>query len=147
MNQPMTDTDYQALAAFRTGLRQFLRFSEDVARSAGLTPRQHQLLIAIRGHSGSQPPTIGELAEALQLRHHSVVELIDRAADHGLVERMPTHEDQRRVAVAITPAGDDVLRSLSVAHRAEIRQLESVVRQMTASFADPEATSAGLLAP
>ena len=136
-DQQMTDADYQALAAFRAGLRQFLHVSEEIARTAGLTPRQHQLLIATRGHEGSQPPTIRELADALQLRHHSVVELIDRATEHGLVERIPSTEDQRRVGIVITPEGEAILGSLSVAHRAELRQLESVLSQLTDRFGDP----------
>ena len=139
-DQPMTDADYQALAAFRAGLRQFLNVSEEIARSAGLTPRQHQLLIATRGHIGPQPPTIRELADALQLRHHSVVELIDRASEHGLVARIPSIEDQRRVGVVITPEGEAILGSLSVAHRSELRQLESVLSQLTDRFGDSSAS-------
>src|SRR5215475_8060129 len=85
--QPLSDDDYRALAAFRAGLRRFLRFSEDAARAAGLTPQQHQLLVAVRGHAGPEPPTIGELADALQIKHHSAVGLIDRMTEAGYVRR------------------------------------------------------------
>jgi DNA-binding MarR family transcriptional regulator len=97
------------------------------------------LLIATRGHIGQQPPTIRELAVALQLRHHTVVELIDRAAENGLVERVPSSEDQRRVGILITPQGESVLESLSVAHRSELRQLESVLRRLTKRFGESAA--------
>ena len=135
MNEvPLGDVDYQALAAFRTGLRRFVRFSETAARSSGLTPQQHQLLIAIRGHVGPERPTVGDLAEALQIKHHSAVELVDRVALRGLVERQTSTADSRRVHVVVTPAAEDILRSLTVAHRSEIRQLEAVLRQLTAQF-------------
>lgn len=125
------DEDYRTLAAFRAALRRFLRFSEEAARAAGLSPQQHQLLVAIRGHAGNEPPTIGELAEALQIRHHSTVELIDRMAERGLVRREPSTVDNRRVHVVITPEGDAVLRSLTSSHRQEHRQLAVVLRQLT----------------
>ena len=82
-DQSLTDEDYQALAAFRAGLRSFLRFSEDAARSVGLTPQQHQLLVSIRGHTGPEPPTVGDLAKALQLKHHSAGELVNRIVQRG----------------------------------------------------------------
>jgi DNA-binding MarR family transcriptional regulator len=119
---PLSDREYRALARFRHALRVFQRFSEQAARSAYITPAQHQLLLAVRGHGGKQPPIVGDLAEALQLRHHSVVELIDRADAAGLVWRTPDPDDQRRQHVHLTNAGREVLEQLSMAHRDELRR-------------------------
>jgi DNA-binding MarR family transcriptional regulator len=120
---PLSDGEYQSLARFRAELRRFLRFSEQAARAAGTTPAQHQLLLAIRGHPGSDLPVIADLADALQLRHHSVVELVDRAAHAGLVTRQPDPNDQRRQHIALTPSGRTLLGQLSVVHRNELRRL------------------------
>jgi DNA-binding MarR family transcriptional regulator len=106
------------LAEFRYQIRRFLRFSEQAARRAGLEPAQHQLLLAVKAHNGE--PTVGDLAERLQLRHHSVVGLIDRLAESGLVRRNRAEGDRRQVRVRLTPKGEAVLRKLSVAHRAEL---------------------------
>jgi DNA-binding CsgD family transcriptional regulator len=84
---PLTKTEYELLAAFRYHLRQFLRFSEEAAQTAGLTPRQHQALLAIKGFPKRESVTIGELAEQLQIAHHTAVELVDRLAAQKLVER------------------------------------------------------------
>jgi DNA-binding MarR family transcriptional regulator len=123
--RPLSDRDYQALARFRHALRVFLRFSEQAARAASVTPSQHQLLLAIRGHGGDGPPVVGELAEALQLRHHSVVELVDRAEVAGLVRRLPDPEDNRRQQVLLTGHGGDVLEQLSTVHRDELRRFRA----------------------
>ena len=114
----MTATDYQALAEFRYQIRRFVRFSEQAARRAGLEPAQHQLLLAVKA-SASQP-TVGELAERLQLRHHSVVGLIDRLAEGGLVRRSRAAVDRRQVRVRLTPKSEAVLRKLTVEHRTEL---------------------------
>ncbi len=82
----LSDEDFAELLRFRDALRRFLRWSEARAKEAGLTPAQHQLLLAIRGHDGD--PTIGDVADHLLLRHHSVVELVDRAERGGLVHRL-----------------------------------------------------------
>lgn len=129
--QPLTDDDYRALAAFRRGLRRFLRFSEDAARAAGLTPQQHQILVAIRGHEGADLPTIGDLADALQIKHHSAVGLVDRMVEAGYLRRVASTVDNRRVHVSITQEGDAVLRSLTAAHRQEYRRLEQLLGELT----------------
>jgi DNA-binding MarR family transcriptional regulator len=121
----LSDRDYRALARFRHALRVFQRFSEDAARAAGTTPAQHQLLLAVRGFRGEGAPVIGDLADALQLRHHSVVELVDRADAAGLVRRSTDPLDQRRQRVELTAAGRDVLEDLSVAHRDELRRFRT----------------------
>ena len=122
---PLSSNEYRALARFRYALRVFLRFSEQAARDAGLTPAQHQLLLAVRGHPGDGPPVIGEVAEALQLRHHSAVELIGRAAEAGLVERFVHPGDQRRQQVVLTSHGEAVLAGLSAVHRDELRRFRA----------------------
>ena len=114
----LTDRDYRSLARFRHALRVFQSFSERAARGVGLTPAQHQLLLAVRGHEGGEAPVVSDLAEALQLRHHSTVELIDRAARAGLVERHADAIDHRLQHVVLTDSGRTVLEQLSLEHRA-----------------------------
>jgi DNA-binding MarR family transcriptional regulator len=127
MEEPMSaDTDlpladYQALAEFRYQLRRFLHFSEQKARAAGLEPQQHQLLLAIKGLPTDKTACISELAERLQLQHHSTVELIDRMAERGLIERRRDVNDQRRVLVSLTAYGDELLIKLTLLHRMELR--------------------------
>lgn len=125
---PLSDREYQALARFRHALRVFQRFSEHAARDAGITPAQHQLMLAVRGHVGDTPPVVGDLAEALQLRHHSVVELLDRADAADLVVRTTDPDDQRRHRVQLTRRGRTILERLSIVHRDELRRFRS---QMT----------------
>lgn len=119
----MTDADYRSLARFRRALRSFLHFSEEAARKAGVTPAQYQLMIIVRGAPAGHPPTIGEIAESLVLRHHSAVELVDRAEAQGLVERVPDPTDGRRQRVVVTDAGETVLEGLASVHKAELRRL------------------------
>ena len=117
-----TDT-YARLLALRTGLRRFQRWSEQQARLAGLTPTQHQLLLAVRGHRDQRGPTIGEVADYLLLRHHSVVGLVDRAASAGLVVRRRDPDDHRVVRVGLTSSGAARLETLSAAHLEELKRL------------------------
>jgi DNA-binding MarR family transcriptional regulator len=119
----MTDADYEDLLTLRTGLRRFLRWSEQQAEEAGLTPAQHQLLLAIRGHSDPRGPTIGEVADYLLLRHHSAVGLIDRADAAGLVERVRDPEDHRLVRLQLTAAATKRLQDLSPQHLEELQRL------------------------
>ncbi|HEY6411095.1 MAG TPA: MarR family transcriptional regulator [Ktedonobacteraceae bacterium] len=122
-------TEYQTLAEFRYQLRRFLRFSEQTARTAGLEPQQHQLLLAVKGLPQGMKATIGTLAERLQLAHHSTVELIDRLVERGFVQRCRDEADQRRVLVNLTPQGEEMLRKLSLAHQTELRSVGSVLVQ------------------
>jgi DNA-binding MarR family transcriptional regulator len=117
----MKDSEYRALSEFRYQIRRFLHFSEEAARAEGLEPQQHQILLAVRGLSDSAGPTVGELAEHLILRHHSVVGLLDRLTLHGLVERVRDDDDRRQVRVHLTPEGEAKLRRLSTAHKQELR--------------------------
>jgi DNA-binding MarR family transcriptional regulator len=116
--------DYQTLAEFRYALRCYLRFSENAAESAGLTLQQHQALLFIIGYPGREQVTIGELAERLQVRHHSAVGLVDRLEEQGLVRRMPGPQDRRKVFIGLTDKGMTVLESLTSKHREELRHME-----------------------
>lgn len=121
--QPFTDEDYLAILAFRTRLRQFLAWSAEQARAVGLTPAQHQMLLAVRGHPESGGPTIGQIADYLQLRPHSAVGLVDRAESAGLVHRENDPKDRRLARVKLEPAGEDALEELTALHIAELRAL------------------------
>jgi DNA-binding MarR family transcriptional regulator len=114
---------YEKLAAFRYALRQFLHFSETAAHAAGVTPQQHQALLAIKGFPKRDQVSVGELAERLQLRHHSTVGLIDRLATERLVERKPAGDDRRRVLVQLTARGEQMLARLSSAHTEQLKSL------------------------
>ena len=124
---PLTSADYENLLAFRTSLRKFLNWSEKRAREAGLTPAQHQLLLAIKGHPGERPPAVGDLASYLLLRHHSAVELIDRAEAAGLVRRWRDEGDGRVIRIRLTSDGEERLSRLSSAHLNELRRLAPVL--------------------
>ncbi len=119
----LDDADYARLLAFRTELRGFLHWSEQQAEAIGLTPAQHQLLLAVRGHGDPAGPKIGDVATALFLRHHSTVELVDRAVDAGLVVRRADEDDHRVVRLRLTPLGARRLRKLSRLHLEELRRL------------------------
>jgi DNA-binding MarR family transcriptional regulator len=121
MSHTPTDADYAGLLAFRDQLRRFLHWSEQQAISAGITPAQYQLLLAVRGHPNGTP-TVRDVAEHLLLRHHSVVGLIDRAETAGLVERRPDPDDHRVVRLRVTAAGARVLRRLAGLHLDELRR-------------------------
>jgi len=125
MARQLSTADYEQLLSFRTGLRRFLRWSEEQAAAAGLTPAQHQLLLAIRGHAGAAGPTIGDVADALLLRHHSAVGLIDRAEAAGVVRRRADRDDARVVRLALTPIGSRRLAELTKAHLEELAVLAS----------------------
>jgi DNA-binding MarR family transcriptional regulator len=112
--------EYRALAEFRHQVRRFLAFSEDQARTFGLEPQQHQLLLAIKGLPEGALASIGELAERLQLKHHSTVELVNRLEKHGYVTRELNREDRRQVLLRLTSSGTAVLRRLSLAHHQEL---------------------------
>jgi DNA-binding MarR family transcriptional regulator len=116
-----TIAQYRALAEFRHQIRRFLHFSERMARDHGIEPRQHQLLLAVKG-CAAEEATIGYLAERVQVRHHSAVELIDRMCEHGMVRRRDSAKDRRRVLVELTAAGNRVLARLSSEHLKELRQ-------------------------
>jgi DNA-binding MarR family transcriptional regulator len=116
----MAAVDYSALAELRYQLRVFVSFSERAARELSVEPQQHQLLLAIKGLPASLRPTLGVLAERLQLRHHSVVELVDRLELADLAMRSQSTTDRREILVRVTARGERLLRKLSVAHQEEL---------------------------
>ena len=126
----LTQRDYERLLAFRTGLRRFLAWSGQQAEAAGITPAQHQLLLAVRGHPDPRGPTVGDIAGYLLIRHHSAVELIDRAVAAGLVLRRADAEDGRAVRVVLTERGRERLERLTASHLEELDRLTSELHNL-----------------
>ena len=127
--RPLTKPDFEALARFRFGIRRYLRVSEEIVRSHGLTPQHYQLLLALMGFPGREWATVRELADLIQLRHHSVVELVNRAQKQGLVQRATHPTDARAVRVSLTGEGERILARLSALHRDELRRMGTVFTQ------------------
>ena len=123
----LTKQDFEALAAFRFAIRSYLRFSEDTVRAHGISPQQYQLMLALAGFPGRDWASVKELAERLQLKHHSVVELINRAQQQDLVERTADPDDARAVRVQLTADGARALGLLSALHRDELRRMGSAL--------------------
>ena len=121
VNRDIPEAGYHQLAEFRRCIRKFLHFSEEAARAKGIEPHQHQLLLAIKGLPRGTRPTITALSQQLYLRHHSMVELIDRLEERGAVKRRHCTEDRREVLVELTQRGEDLLGQLSVLHWEELR--------------------------
>ena len=140
MNVPrqITDADYQTLLELRTGIRRFLHWSEEQALAAGLTAMQHQLLLAIRGHADRRGPTIGEVADALLVRHHSAVGLADRAEAADLVRRRVDANDHRVVRLTLTAQGRRRLDRLSAVHLEELDRLRPQLRALWAGLPEGE---------
>ncbi len=126
----LDQSDLEHLLDLRTGLRRFLRWSEEQAKAAGLTAAKHQLLLAVQGHPDPAGPTIGEIADYLVLRHHSAVELVNRAVKDGLVQRNPDPVSKSVVRVTVTPLGAAKLDTLSEAHLEEIAHLAPTMRTL-----------------
>lgn len=120
---PISEQDFQQLARVRQALREFVRGSELAARAAGLTPRQHEALLAVRGTVSGRPATVGHVAAALQIRHHSAVGLLDRLEEKGYVARRAGTVDRRQVLLEVTERGTAVLDRLTEAHRQELRRV------------------------
>jgi DNA-binding MarR family transcriptional regulator len=117
----LTLSDYESLAELRFQIRRFLANSEQAVRAVGLEPRQHQLMLALKGLPGDVRPRVGELAARLHIQHHSAVELVNRLSKAGYVRRQRGGADRREVLLELTPRGEKVLRELSLYHRAELR--------------------------
>ena len=129
MSDPLTEADFAALFGFRYALRRFLAFSADAAAGAGLTPQQHQALLAFRAGEGREL-LVGALAERLLLRAHSATELVDRMEKLDLVTRAIGQTDRRQVTVRLTRKGEQLLNGLSEAHRAELRRLRPLLSEL-----------------
>ena len=132
---PLTEQDYAALADFRYALRQFLAFSEERATTHGLTPQQHQALLAIRG-AGDRAVTVGYIAERLILKPHSATGLVDRRVAQGLVERRPSPADRRAALLMLTHEALVLLASLSATHRQEILRLRPMLMTLLRQLAE-----------
>jgi DNA-binding MarR family transcriptional regulator len=131
----ITKSHYELLAELRHALRRFQRFSREAARATGLTPQQHQALLAIKGFPGRDYASVGELAERLQVQHHSAVGLVDRLVRQGLARRVSSTLDRRRVEVRLSAKGDAKIERLSAAHLQELRQLGPGIRSLLESMA------------
>lgn len=136
MTPSPTDEDYRRLLELRTGLRRFLRWSEQHAHTAGLTPAQHQLLLAIRGHDDPSGPTVGDVADYLLLRHHSAVGLVDRAVAAGLLERAGDPDNHSVVRLRLTARGAEKLEALSEQHLEELRHLAPTMHALWQALDD-----------
>jgi DNA-binding MarR family transcriptional regulator len=123
-------SQYETLAAFRYALRRFIRFSEEAAQAAGITAQQYQALLAIKGFPARDRITVGELAERLQLRHHSAVGLIDRLVAEKLAAREPSAKDRRQVLVQLTRRGEGILEQLASVHREQLRRIGPEISQL-----------------
>ena len=137
--KPLNQAEYIALAEFRYQIRKHLRFMEERAREVGYSPQQYQLLLALKGLPPGNTPTIGAMAERLQLNHNSMVELVDRCEDRGLLRRSRADEDRRQVALAITAEGDAFLRKLASAGRQELRTIGPILANNIQRLIAPEA--------
>jgi DNA-binding MarR family transcriptional regulator len=127
---PLSDRQFEELLAFRVALRRFLNWSEEAAAAVGLTPAQHQLLIAVRGHPDRQGPTVSDISRYLLVRHHSAVGLIDRVEAMGLVKRHVDVHDQRAVRIRLTPLGRRRVEALTRTHLQELRRVEPALRTL-----------------
>jgi DNA-binding MarR family transcriptional regulator len=140
----LTDQDYRRLAELRYGLRSFLHWSAKQAKSAGLTPTQHQLLLAVRASVQERGPTVTEVAAILLIRHHSAVELVDRAQEAGLIIRERDPEQQSMVRLRLTAHGAAKLESLSEQHLRELAQLAPTMRALLAAIDETESVAGTL---
>jgi DNA-binding MarR family transcriptional regulator len=120
-DKEMSADDYRSLADWRYRIRQFLAYTERAARDAGLEPQQYQLLLMIKGLPASMSPTISVLADRMAVRHHSMVELVDRLVERGLVRRERGSVDRREVLVILTSAAERVVRRISVKHHKQLK--------------------------
>lgn len=128
-DEHLSEEDYQTLAAFRYELRRFLQFSEQAAKSVGLTPQQHQALLAMRADPRGGMG-VGELAEQLFVQPHSASELADRLIALGMLTREPAEDDRRRMWLRLTPAAKKLLERLSPAHRAEVVRVKPILTSL-----------------
>ena len=136
----LSDKEYRRLLEFRTGLRKFLYWTEVQASKQGLTPTQHQLLLAIKGHDDGRP-SIRDIADSLVLRHHSAVELVDRAEAAGLVRRVPDPQDGRRVRLRLTAIGERKLEAVTIPSLEQLDKIGPQLRNFWGDLADPRQES------
>jgi DNA-binding MarR family transcriptional regulator len=141
---PLEDADYRQQAEFRYAIRRFSRFSEDQARLAGITPQQHLLLLTVRGHQDYPRVSIKDVAERLQIRHHSASLLLKRGVSRGLLAKAEDAEDKRKTLVSLTQEGQRVLDRITHANREELRTLDEALfglrESLVRAFGDQNTT-------
>jgi DNA-binding MarR family transcriptional regulator len=141
-NHSFSLTHYRQLAELRFHIRRYLQFSEKVARTHGIEPQQHQLMLTIKGLPGNTIPTVSALANRLCLRHHSTVELINRLVERGAAVRRPGTQDRRQVLVELTPHGEELLANLNTHHGQELQtfapELLAQLTTIMTAWAAPE---------
>jgi len=134
-HRPLRNGEYVALAEFRYQLRKFQHYMQDQVRALGVNPQQYQLVLAIKGLPQEQVPTIGALAERMQLNHNSSVERVDRSEKRGLLRRERGQTDRREVRLTVTSRGEALLRKLGSSARSELLEsgsaLVDAVQQLT----------------
>ena len=140
--KPLNEAEYMALAEFRYQIRKYLRFMEEKARENGQNPQQYQLILAITGLPRDMSPTIGTLAERMQLNHNSMVELVDRCERRGLLRRSRSDNDRRQVELVVTEEGDGFLRMMASAGREELRTIGPILAEAIQHLISSEATAA-----
>lgn len=133
----MKKLEFQQLAEFRARLREFNSFSEQQSAALGLTAQQYQALLAIKGRPAAEVTTITELAQWMVIKHNSAVGMVNRLEREGLVVRLPSQQDRRRVGVKLTPQGEKVFRRLAVAHRIELHRISAAMLRDFRYFARP----------
>lgn len=124
---PISDRDYTRLLTLRTRLRRFEHWSAQQAAAQGLTAAQHQLLLAIRGHPGTTPPTVGQIADYLMIAHNAAVGLADRTEKLGLLQRTRDEGDHRVVRLTLTELGAERIAGLSEAHLEELKSMDTLI--------------------
>lgn len=134
---------YETLAEFRYALRKFLHFSEAAAQAVGVTPQQHQAMLAIKGFPGRDQVTMGELAERLQIKPHSAVGLVDRLMAEGYVLRVPSRNDRRQVHLSLTPRGEAILEKLSASHQEQLHRIGPQINRLLESLRGPASSDHG----
>jgi Transcriptional regulators len=136
-SEKVTKAEYESLAALRYSLRRFLRFSEEAARAARIAPQQYQALLAIKGFPREGHITVGELAEHLQIRHHSAVGLVDRLVAKGFIDRKPDQSDRRLIHLFLTRRSEGLLARLASAHKEQLRrsgpEIEALLKSLRQS--------------
>lgn len=125
---PLATAKVIEAAAFRSALRRFLRTSEEIARTSGLTPRRHQLLLMIKGApDGEERATLRELSQRLQLAQTTVTELAQRAVDAGLLDRERSPTDARVIYLRLSAEGERRLALVFRSHEAEREKLREIL--------------------
>ena len=127
----MKKKDYEALAVFRYAIRKFFRFSEQESSKLGLSMRQYQAMLTILGFPGKSEITMGEMAEWLQIKHHSAVGLVDRLQSQNLVRRKKDKKDKRIVCIGLTRKGERILEKLASLNKEELKRLKPQIRQLS----------------